>query len=194
MARPGWYEEIMPELSRPNVAVHASFLDAMAEFVAEGRGPQDGSMIGHDIATYGPTWETAEGFAAYVRHLHDEVHEETPRPANHVPSTTLWLIDRCEYLGRISVRHRLTPALLEVGGHIGYDVRTSARRRGHATEMLRLALPVAQGLGIDRVLLTCDSANVASRLVIERNGGVFEDERHGKLRYWVPTARASGPS
>jgi predicted acetyltransferase len=177
----------MPELCRPTVAVHASFLDAMAEFVAEGRGAQDGSMIGHDIATYGPTWDTTEGFSAYVRHLNDEVCEETPRPAHHVPSTTLWWIDGSEYLGRISVRHRLTPALLEIGGHIGYDIRASARRRGHATVMLRRALPVAHGLGIDPALLTCDTTNVASRLVIERNGGVFEGERHGKLRYWVPT-------
>jgi predicted acetyltransferase len=176
----------MPELTRPTVAVHDSFLAAMAEFVAEGRGPSDGSMIGHDIATYGMTWRSAEGFEAYVRHLHDEEYEGTPRPVNHVPSTTLWWVDGREYLGRISIRHRLTPALLEIGGHIGYDVRASARRLGHATEMLRLALPVARGLGINPALLTCDSTNVASRLVIERNGGVFEDERSGKLRYWVP--------
>jgi predicted acetyltransferase len=177
----------MPELSRPTAAVHESFLAAMAEFAAEGRGAQDGSMIGYDIATYGPTWKSAQGFDAYVRHLHDEAYEGTPRPAHHVPSTTLWWVDGSEYLGRISIRHRLTPALLEVGGHIGYDVRASARRRGHATAMLRCALPVAHALGIKPALLTCDGTNVASRLVIERNGGVFEDERSGKLRYWVPT-------
>ncbi len=177
----------MPELGPPTVAVHASFLTAMAEFIAEGRGEGDGSMIGYDIATFGPTWDTTEGFDRYISHLHDEVDEQTPRPAHHVPSTTLWWIDGSEYLGRISVRHRLTPALHEVGGHIGYDVRPSARRRGHATQMLRLALPWAQRLGIDPALLSCDSTNVASRLVIERNGGVFDDERHGKMRYWVPT-------
>jgi predicted acetyltransferase len=177
----------MPELVRPAVTVHASFLAAMAEFVAEGRGSQDGSMIGHDIGAYGPTWSTIEGFDEYVRHLHDEVYEETPRLAHHVPSTTLWWVDGPEYLGRISIRHRLTPALLEVGGHIGYDVRASARRRGHATAMLRQALPVARGLGIGPALLTCAATNVASRLVIEHNGGVLEDERNGTLRYWVPT-------
>jgi predicted acetyltransferase len=190
LPKPEWYEEIMPELSRPSVAVHASFLAAIDEFVAEGRGPQDGTMIGHDIATYGPTWGTPDGFEAYVRHLNDQVHEEAPRPAHHVPSTTMWWVDGSEYLGRISVRHRLTPALLEIGGHIGYDVRASVRRRGYATEMLRLALPVAHDLGIDPALLTCDTANVASRRVIERNGGVFEDERYSKLRYWVPTCCA----
>ena len=88
------------------------------------------------------------------------------------------------------MRHRLTPLLLEVGGHIGYDVRPSARRQGHATAMLRAALPVANGLGIDPALITCDATNTGSRLVIERNGGELEDERFGKLRYWVATSPA----
>ena len=74
-----------------------------------------------------------------------------------------------------------------MGGHIGYDVRPSARRRGHATEMLRQALAIAHGMGIDPALITCDVDNVGSRTVIERNGGVLEDERAGKLRFWVPT-------
>jgi len=54
--------------------------------------------------------------------------------------------------------------------------------------MLAEALKVARDLGIEQALLTCDDDNVASRLVIERNGGVLEDIRKGKLRYWVPTA------
>jgi predicted acetyltransferase len=52
--------------------------------------------------------------------------------------------------------------------------------------MLAAALPVARSLGIDPALLTCDADNIASRKVIEANGGVLEDSRHGKLRYWVP--------
>jgi len=104
-----------------------------------------------------------------------------------VPDTELWWVDGDEYLGRIAIRPRLTPALLEVGGHIGYDVRPSARRRGHATEMLRQALAIAHGLGIDRALITCDADNVGSRTVIERNGGVLEDRRGNKLRFWAPT-------
>lgn len=55
--------------------------------------------------------------------------------------------------------------------------------------MLAAALPVAYGLGIDPALLTCDEDNVASRKVIEANGGVFEDTRSGRRRYWVPTSQ-----
>lgn len=85
------------------------------------------------------------------------------------------------------IRHRLTASLREIGGHIGYDIRPSARRHGHATAMLAAALPVARSLGIDRALLTCDADNLGSRKVIEANGGVLEDKSGDTVRYWVPT-------
>jgi predicted acetyltransferase len=98
-------------------------------------------------------------------------------------------VDGPDYLGRIALRHQLTDRLRETGGHVGYDVRRTARRQGHATAMLRAVLPLARGIGIDPVLVTCDVDNLASRRVIEVNGGVLEDERSGKLRFWVPTHR-----
>ena len=81
----------------------------------------------------------------YVEWLLAQAREDSPRPEGYVPSTTLWWAEGDVYLGRIAIRHRLTPALSEVGGHIGYDVRCAARRRGHATDMLAAALPVAGG-------------------------------------------------
>jgi predicted acetyltransferase len=178
----------MPTLAVPTSHVHRSFVAAMAEFAAEGRGPGDGTMIGYDLAHFGDSWQSPEGFASYVRQVLDQVREDAPRPDHFVPSTTLWWIEGEEYLGRLAIRHRLTPALLEAGGHIGYDVRASVRRRGHATAMLAAGLPVAHRLGIDPALITCEANNVASRRVIEHNGGIFEDERGGKLRFWTPTA------
>jgi predicted acetyltransferase len=119
--------------------------------------------------------------------LNGQQSEAMRRRPGHVPATSMWWVDADEYLGRIVVRHRLTPRLREFGGHIGYDVRPSARRLGHATAMLRATLPLARELGIASALLTCDLTNVASRAVIERAGGVFEDQRGPKLRFWVPT-------
>jgi predicted acetyltransferase len=175
----------MPELIRPTPAVHASFLAAMAEFQAEGRGDaSDDSMVGREIREYRATWDSLEGFERYLRNL---LAEAVTAPPGWVLSTTLWWVEGAAYLGRLAIRHELTPILLEGGGHIGYDVPPSARRQGHATAMLAAALPIAYQLGIESALVTCDTSNVASRKVIEANGGKLEDERHGKLRFWVPT-------
>ena len=54
--------------------------------------------------------------------------------------------------------------------------------------MLAASLPVAGALGIDPALLTCEESNTGSRKIIETNGGQLEDNRDGKLRYWVPTS------
>jgi predicted acetyltransferase len=179
----------MPELVRPTTKVHASFLVAMEEFYAEGRGgSRDNTMIGRESRTYGWSWQHPRAFARYVDSLHAAAVEEPAPESGLVPSTTLWYVDGVTYLGRLSIRHRLTAFLLEEGGHIGYDVRPTARRRGHATAMLRAALPVANQLRIDPVLVTCDTDNEGSRKVIEAAGGLLEDERRGKLRYWVPTS------
>jgi predicted acetyltransferase len=130
-----------------------------------------------------------EAFGKFVAAVRADQLEETPRPPGFVPDTELWWVDGDEFLGRIGVRHRLTPTLLEAGGHIGYDVRPSARRRGHATRMLGEALAIARELGINPALITCDVDNVGSRTVIERNGGVLEDQRGRMLRFWVRTWR-----
>ena len=176
----------MAELVTPTVRVYRSFVAAMAEFVAEGR-RDDGSMVGYEIGHFREIWSRPETFGQYVQWLLDQSTEDANRPAHFVPSTTRWLVDGDEYLGRLGIRHRLTPDLFERGGHIGYDVRASARRRGYATQMLRDALPIAYALGIDPALVTCDTTNIASRKVIEHNGGVFEDQRGDKLRFWVST-------
>jgi predicted acetyltransferase len=178
----------VPRLVLPTVEVRVSFLAAMAEFVAEGRGSEDDdSMIGREIRDFGATWHTVPGFGAYVDRLRAEALPETARPAGWVPSTTWWYTDGADYLGRIALRPVLTPGLLEVGGHIGYDVRPTTRRRGYATAMLSGVLAEAARAGITTALLTTDTDNVGSRRVIESAGGVLEDTRRGKLRFWVPT-------
>jgi predicted acetyltransferase len=116
-------------------------------------------------------------------------------PANHVPSTFLFAFAGTRIVGRVSIRHALTPYLERVGGHIGYVVVPEYRRRGYATEILRQALQIAgQKLGLTRVLVTCDDDNVGSIKTIEKNGGVLENIVAGadgdkpKRRYWIATA------
>jgi len=177
----------MPRLTDPDLRVHASFLAAMGEFQAEGRGgPGDESMIGRDIREYGADWRDPAGFAAYLDALH-AARDIDPEADGPVPCTTYWYTDGDTWLGRLAIRHVLNDRLRAWGGHIGYDVRPGARRRGHATAMLRAALPAARALGITSALLTCDADNTGSRKVIEACGGVRAEGRAGGLRYWVPT-------
>src|SRR5215218_9788831 len=150
------------------------------------------SAYGHDRDQHGAYVGVGEigdaQLAAWVAELIADTREGSPRPEGFVPSTHLWWTERQTYLGRLQIRHRLTSFLRESGGHIGYYVVPTARRRGHATKMLSAALPVAAALGIECALLTCDVDNSASRKTIEANGGLFQDQRGEKLRYWLPTA------
>jgi predicted acetyltransferase len=116
----------------------------------------------------------------------------------HVPSTTFWVLDEAGgVIGLVRLRHELNDVLLRTGGHIGYYLRPAARGRRYGTEMLRLALVEARRLGIDRALLTVNADNLPSIRVIERNGGVMEEEsphpEDGRpyRRYWIDLRDAS---
>jgi predicted acetyltransferase len=92
-------------------------------------------------------------------------------------------------VGRVSIRHELNEQLLQVNGHVGYAVAPEHRRRGYATEILRQSVQRLAGLGVERVLVTCDEDNAGSAAVIEANGGVLEDIRavgeRRIRRYWI---------
>lgn len=91
----------------------------------------------------------------------------------------------------IQVRHSFNEYLEKNAGNIGYSTRPSERRKGYATETLRLTLPFCREIGLDKVLISCEPGNPASRRTILANGGVYESTVHepGKgidlERYWI---------
>lgn len=185
--------EAAVRISPPDPAFHESWLAATDEFLAEGRArfaevamPPDDCFGGWDWTR--ETMADPQAFAQMCAERVAQADADSPRPCGWVPHTTLWMIERDEFVGSLSIRHVLTPDLREVGGHIGYSVRPSARGRGIATAALGLSLPVAAELGIDPVLVTCDDDNLASATVIESNRGVLEDVRGAKRRYWIAIA------
>jgi predicted acetyltransferase len=128
-----------------------------------------------------------EAYLAQVRRFEDAATV----PPGGVRSTEFWLeVDR-EIVGGVRLRFALNASLEQEGGHIGYDVRPSARRRGFGKLMLRLVLPEARRVGLERALLTADADNYPSLRIIENNGGVYAGEavslKSGKLvrRYWI---------
>ena len=109
-----------------------------------------------------------------------------------VPDSVFFLLDeeRNILLGAVNIRHYLNDYLLKYAGHIGDGIRPSERRKGYATEMIRLALLECKKLGIDKVLMVCDKSNTASAKSIINNGGIleneFEDEKNNvQQRYWI---------
>ena len=108
-----------------------------------------------------------------------------------VPSTTRFLISNGRILGNYNLRHQLTDALLLNGGNCGYSVRPTERRKGYATLMLGHAKELAVSLGLQKLLVTCETENIGSARTIENNGGILQDvvydhELDTKIvRYWI---------
>jgi len=79
--------------------------------------------------------------------------------------------------------------LAKIGGNIGYYIRPSARKKGYGTKILELALIKAKQIGLQKILVTCDESNIASKKIIEKNKGQFQDKvisaGEPKLRYWI---------
>ena len=134
----------MPELVDPDLRFQRSFLRAVGEIRSAGEDERYAGLtvIGRTenyAGEFFPSDALADRdlFSEFCRRLRSLADPSTWLPDGIVGSTYLWWVDGDEYLGRLSIRHRLTPWLEEYGGHIGYVVRPSARGRGEATAMLR---------------------------------------------------------
>ncbi|MGP9538563.1 GNAT family N-acetyltransferase [Brachybacterium sp. AOP43-C2-M15] len=177
-------------LVAPSVHRYPAFVDCIADFAGT---PMDGSGI-----TDPGRAPLADGdFIDYVTERLAEEDPTTELEPGRVHCSSRWILEEGteELLGFLAIRHRLTPHLLDQGGHIGFSVRPSARRRGVASRALALGLEQARERGIHPVLITCDDENLGSQRTIERNGGALEDVREGTRRYWIdgaprPTASA----
>jgi predicted acetyltransferase len=126
-------------------------------------------------------------FDYYLEHLEFKEPE-----GDKVPDSVFFLLDaeRNVLLGAVNIRHYLNDYLLQYGGHIGDGIRPSERRKGYATEMIRLSLIECKKLGIDKVLMVCDKSNIGSAKSIMKNGGILENEfvdEDGEVnqRYWI---------
>ena len=165
----------------PDERFRVSFLEAWDEFDAEDeRGAECTGAFGFTRQQC----DSAAGFAAMCarRRL-----DATDPPEGFVPATMLWAVDGDRWLGRVSVRHELNDHLIRFGGHVGYAVRPSARRRGIATTLLRVGLGMLNGIGVGEALILCAEDNEGSRRVIETTGGELEKITEGLRHYRVAT-------
>lgn len=109
-----------------------------------------------------------------------------------VPATTYFTVRKSDgkIVGSVQLRHELNEDLSKRGGHIGYGICPSERKKGYGSEQLSLVLLKAKELHIQRVMISCDKDNIASAKVALINGGKLEwegiDEEDGLIQiYWI---------
>ena len=120
-------------------------------------------------------------------------------PEGLVPATQYIYVreEDNKIVGMIQVRHCFNDYLEKYGGHIGYSVAPSERRKGYARKMLELVLPKCRKVGLERVLITCIKDNIGSRRTILANGGIYEStvyepgENVHLERYWIDVSEIS---
>ncbi len=110
----------------------------------------------------------------------------------NVPATTFFTVRKTDdkIVGSIQLRHELTEDLSKRGGHIGYGICPSERKKGYGSAQLSLVLEKAKELHIPRVMISCDKDNISSAKVAINNSGKLEwegyDEEDGYIQiYWI---------
>lgn len=130
-------------------------------------------------------------FEEYFNGLEISKHIDEIYPA-YANQTTYVLADDSNHIyGLINLRHELKGKLMEVGGHIGYGIRPSERKKGYATLQLKLILDKLKELNINQALITCRENNIASKKTMEKFIGkkdtLVPSNHEGimEYRYWI---------
>ncbi|WP_430789013.1 GNAT family N-acetyltransferase [Virgibacillus flavescens] len=158
---------------------------------------------GHEHQKYVEEWDqpsmvpssfSLDGHDSYKEFL-EALADREKGNERWLPSSNYFLINEADrVVAMVDIRHELNEHLFNIGGHIGYSVRPSERRKGYATLILAEALKKCKELNITRVLVTCDADNVGSAKTILNNGGVedshfIEEDGDMKRRFWIENRR-----
>lgn len=108
-----------------------------------------------------------DDFASYFINTENESLGVALKPG-YVAHTVYWLVDGDKYIGTFDLRHKLTPYLEKIGGHIAYQIRPSELRKGYAYKGLKLCLKQARDMRIEQALITCKESNVGSYGVMQK--------------------------
>ncbi|MBB6455322.1 putative acetyltransferase [Salirhabdus euzebyi] len=166
-------------LTEPTIDLKEQYLDFYYEWKTSGE-PMVPWVISKDPSN----------FQALLHSLEESKRGEK-LPEGWVPDSTYWLVNaEKRVLGAVNIRHDLTEDLRNSGGHIGYGIRPTERRKGYATKLLSLSLEKTKELGIKKVLVVCDADNIGSAKTILNNGGqpdtdFVEEDGNVIKRFWI---------
>ena len=119
-------------------------------------------------------------YEQWLIHNTNNRHENTVN-SGWVVATTFFAVRECDrkIIGMIDIRHNLgNEFLAQYGGHIGFSVSPGERKKGYATEMLKMGLEYAKSLNIKKVMLGCYSDNIPSVRTIEKCNGKLSETKY----------------
>lgn len=105
----------------------------------------------------------------------EKLEEDRTRIPNEekVPAETYFLVRENDnkIVGMINIRLTLNENLKKFGGHIGYSIRPTERKKGYNKVNLYLGLLCCKEHGISEVLMDCDKSNLGSAKTMQALGG-----------------------
>ena len=151
-------------LVRPSLGLKEKALDYRKEHFQQGEKIIYGSEL----------FDKTENYEEWLSSVTLNTNPKTVNE-NWVVTDTFFAIRKSDdkIIGIIDLRHTLNEFLKDLG-NCGYSVRPSERRKGYATEMLQLLLPIAKNAGMKELYLSVERDNEASIKTIVKNGGKHE--------------------
>ena len=153
----------MIKLKRPIKENEAEALAFKQEFIDNGEQTINGSEL----------LDQMDSYDEWLKSVSDNTSPETVNPSWVVTDTYFAFDENDGLVGIIDLRHNLNDFLKDFGNS-GYSVRPSERRKGYATEMLRLIIRRAAEIGLKRLQLSVERTNEPSVKTIIKNGGRYE--------------------